>query len=100
MIEHRDVEQAASLGNLARQLDLGRVRLVDRVPQVADLLFQRFRLGLALRQLAGELLDAVIEYMPSPLDMPPTKGLDDRGNPDTRKAGDDQPFAALADPHE
>jgi elongation factor G len=42
------------------------------------------------------LLDAIIEYMPSPLDMPPTKGLDDHGNPDTRKAGDDQPFAALA----
>jgi elongation factor G len=42
------------------------------------------------------LLDAVIEYMPSPLDMPPTRGLDDDGEPDTRKAGDDQPFAALA----
>jgi elongation factor G len=42
------------------------------------------------------LLDAVIEYMPSPLDMPPTRGLDDDGEPDTRKAGDDQPFSALA----
>jgi elongation factor G len=42
------------------------------------------------------LLDAVIEFMPSPIEMPDTKGLDSDGEPDTRKAGDDQPFAALA----
>ena len=44
-----------------------------------------------------ELLDAVIAYMPSPLDIPAIKGI----NPDTeeeveRKASDDEPFAALA----
>jgi elongation factor G len=43
------------------------------------------------------LLDAVINYLPSPLDIPPVKGL----NPEThqteeRKAADDEPFAALA----
>ena len=42
------------------------------------------------------LLDAVIEYMPSPIEMPPTKGLDERGEPITRTASDDKPFAALA----
>ncbi len=42
------------------------------------------------------LLDAIIEYMPSPIQMPPVKGLDDRGGPDTRTALDDEPFAALA----
>ncbi len=42
------------------------------------------------------LLDAVIEFMPSPVEMPATKGLDSDGEPDTRNAGDDQPFAALA----
>ena len=42
------------------------------------------------------LLDAVIEFMPSPIEMPDTKGLDSDGEPDTRKARDDQPFAALA----
>jgi elongation factor G len=42
------------------------------------------------------LLDAIIEYMPSPMEMPDVKGLDEDGGPATRKAGDDQPFSALA----
>jgi elongation factor G len=42
------------------------------------------------------VLDAVIEYMPSPLDVPPVKGLGERGEPLTRKADDAEPFAALA----
>jgi elongation factor G len=42
------------------------------------------------------LLDAVIEFMPSPIEMPPTKGLSERGEQITRTATDDQPFSALA----
>jgi elongation factor G len=42
------------------------------------------------------LLDAVIEFMPSPVDMPDVKGTDERSEPDTRKASDDAPFAGLA----
>ena len=42
------------------------------------------------------LLDAVIEFMPSPIDMPPTKGTSDRGEAITRTARDEEPFAALA----
>jgi elongation factor G len=42
------------------------------------------------------LLDAVINFMPSPVDMPDVKGLNDRDEPATRKASDDEPFAALA----
>jgi len=42
------------------------------------------------------LLDAVIEYMPSPVEVPDTKGTDLKGEPITRKASDDEPFAALA----
>ncbi|MGQ0835236.1 MAG: elongation factor G [Gammaproteobacteria bacterium] len=42
------------------------------------------------------LLDAVIEFMPSPIEMPDVKGIDDDGEPATRKASDDEPFAALA----
>jgi elongation factor G len=42
------------------------------------------------------LLDAVIEFMPSPSEMPDIKGMDSDGEPITRKASDDQPFAALA----
>jgi elongation factor G len=42
------------------------------------------------------LLDAVIEFMPSPIEMPPVKGIDSDGEPITRKADDSEPFAALA----
>jgi elongation factor G len=42
------------------------------------------------------LLDAVIEFMPSPVEMPPVKGIDSDGNPITRRASDDEPFSALA----
>jgi elongation factor G len=48
------------------------------------------------------LLDAVIDYLPSPLEVPPVEGLegsqllDGEGTPTTREASDDAPFAALA----
>ncbi|HEX5424236.1 MAG TPA: elongation factor G [Candidatus Acidoferrales bacterium] len=43
------------------------------------------------------LLDAVIDYLPSPVDVPPVEGTTSDGNePELRRAGDDQPFAALA----
>jgi elongation factor G len=42
------------------------------------------------------LLDAVIEFMPSPPEMPPVKGMNANGEPVTRKASDEEAFAALA----
>jgi len=54
--------------------------------------------GSALKNKGVQLvLDAVVEYLPSPIDIPPTKGV----NPDTneaeeRPASDDAPFSALA----
>jgi elongation factor G len=42
------------------------------------------------------LLDAVIEYMPSPTEVPPTHGIDTNGEPITRASSDDEPFSALA----
>jgi elongation factor G len=42
------------------------------------------------------LLDAVIEFMPSPMEVPDTKGHDLKGGEITRKASDDAPFSALA----
>jgi elongation factor G len=42
------------------------------------------------------MLDAVIDYLPSPVDIPPVKGENEKGQPDVRKPGDDEPFAALA----
>ena len=43
-----------------------------------------------------KLLDAVIEYMPSPLDIPSIKGVDLEGNETERHSSDDEPFSALA----
>ena len=43
-----------------------------------------------------KLLDAIIEYMPSPLDIPPIKGVDLDGNDVVRHSSDDEPFSALA----
>ena len=42
------------------------------------------------------LLDAVVDYLPSPLDVPPIKGVDDKGKEVVRKSRDSEPFAALA----
>ena len=42
------------------------------------------------------LLDAVVQYLPSPLDKTAIEGVDDRGNPAVRKCSDEDPFAALA----
>ena len=42
-----------------------------------------------------KLLDAVIEYMPSPLDIPAIKGTDLEGNEIVRESSDDEPFSAL-----
>jgi elongation factor G len=43
-----------------------------------------------------KLLDAVLEYMPSPIDIPAIKGTDMEGNEIEKKSSDDEPFSALA----
>jgi len=43
-----------------------------------------------------QLLDAVIDYMPSPSDIPPIQGHTPDGEPESRPADDEAPFAALA----
>ena len=43
-----------------------------------------------------KLLDAIIEYMPAPTDIPAIQGVDLDGNPTERHSSDDEPFAALA----
>ena len=42
------------------------------------------------------MLDAVIDYLPSPIDIPPVKGINDNSEPDERAPKDDAPFAGLA----
>ena len=43
-----------------------------------------------------KLLDAVVEFMPAPTDIPDIKGTDMQGNELTKKSADDEPFSALA----
>ena len=53
--------------------------------------------GSAYRNKAVQkLLDAVIEYMPAPTDIPPIEGTDLEGNEIVRHSSDEEPFAALA----
>jgi elongation factor G len=42
------------------------------------------------------MLDAVVEYLPAPTDIPPVRGILEDGSEGERKASDDEPFAALA----
>ena len=53
--------------------------------------------GWALMNMGVErMLDGVIDFLPSPIDIPPVSGFDLDGNPVTREADDKAPFSALA----
>ena len=43
-----------------------------------------------------KLLDAIIEFMPAPTDIPPIEGVDEEGNEVVRHSSDEEPFSALA----
>lgn len=87
--------------------------LMNKYLEEGDLTEQEITLGLRTRTIAGEIqpmlcgtafknkgvqrmLDAVIELMPSPVDIPPVKGMDDDEKETTRKADDSEKFSALA----
>ncbi len=87
--------------------------LMDRYLEQGDLSEAEVTAGLRQRTLAGEIqpmlcgsafknkgvqrmLDAVIELMPSPLDVPPVAGVNEQGEHDERHADDSEPFSALA----
>ena len=87
--------------------------LMNKYLDSGELSEAEIRLGLRTRTLAGEIvpmlcgsafknkgvqamLDAVIEYLPSPADIPPVEGELENGQMATRRAADDEPFSALA----
>jgi elongation factor G len=117
--EYRDIP--ASLKEQALEY---RAKMIEAAAEANDTLMHKYleheqlsedeiRQGLRERSLRNEvvlamcgsafknkgvqaLLDAIIQFMPSPVDMPEVKGVDEAGKPATRKAGDNEPFAALA----
>jgi elongation factor G len=87
--------------------------MMNKYLEEGDLSEADINLGLRTRTIAGEIvpmlcgtafknkgvqkmLDAVIEYMPSPIDIPPTPCELEDGTATERKASDEEPFAALA----
>jgi len=87
--------------------------LLEKFLEDAALSEDEIRSGLRARTLAGEIvvtmcgsafknkgvqamLDAVVEFMPSPIDVPPIKGILADDTEGERPPDDDQPFAALA----
>ena len=87
--------------------------LMNKYLETNELSVEEIKRGLRLRTIANEIvpmlcgtafknkgvqamLDAVIDYLPSPVDIPPVKGENDKGEPDFRKPIDEEPFAALA----
>jgi elongation factor G len=64
---------------------------------VTDLRFTPVLCGAAFKNKGVQpLLDAVVDYLPSPVDVPPMEGIEPRsGKTAVRRAADDEPFAAL-----
>ncbi|MES2409562.1 MAG: elongation factor G [Patescibacteria group bacterium] len=80
-----------------KELSIEDLKKTIRKATIANQLYPVFT-GSALKNKGVQLvLDAVVEYLPSPLDIPPVTGLDpETGEVITRKASDEEPFAALA----
>jgi elongation factor G len=91
----------------------GNETLLNKYLEEGDLSEAEIKQGLRQRSIRNEIvicmcgsafknkgvqamLDAVIEYMPSPIEMPPVKGMLPDGTEGTRKASDDEKFSALA----
>jgi elongation factor G len=87
--------------------------LMHKYLDKGELTVEEIKKGLRARTIHGEIfpmlcgsafknkgvqamLDAVIDYMPSPTDIPPVKGIKENGEPDQREPKDEAPFAALA----
>jgi elongation factor G len=87
--------------------------LMNKYLEAGDLSEEEIKKALRQRTIASEIvpmvcgsafknkgvqamLDAVVEYMPAPTDIPPVKGILEDESEGLRKASDDEPFSALA----
>ena len=119
-----DVTITEDLGDMKDDAEIYRAELVEKISELDDELMMKFlegeepsveELKKALRVATCEckaipvccgsayrnkgvqkLLDAVLEYMPAPTDIPSIKGVDMEGNEIERHSSDEEPFSALA----
>ena len=119
-----DITVTDDLGDMADEAELYRSELVEKICELDDDLMMMYLEGeepsveemkKVLRKATCEctavpvccgsayrnkgvqkLIDAVIEYMPAPTDIPAIKGVDLDGNEVERHSSDEEPFAALA----
>ena len=80
-----------------KEISIDEFKVVARKAVIANKIFPVFT-GSALKNVGVQLvLDAVVDYLPSPLDMPAIKGIDpNTGGEIFRHASDEEPFSALA----
>jgi elongation factor G len=95
VVEHDDTMMEAFLeGNLPTDADL---KATLRKAVLANQLFPVMT-GSALKNIGVQLvLDAVVDYLPAPTDLPPVKGINPKTDEEvTRTASDEEPFCSLA----
>ncbi len=95
IVEHDDVQMNAYLeGTIPSYEEL---KATLRKAVIANQIFPVMT-GSSLKNVGVQLiLDAVVDYLPSPVDLPPVKGTNpDTDAEETREASDDAPFCALA----
>lgn len=110
--------------NMRADCEAYRIKIVEAAAEADDALMEKYleggelteaeiKKGLRQRTINNEIvpvfcgsafknkgvqavLDGVIDYLPSPLDIPPVKGVNEDGEDDTRTTSYDEPFSALA----
>lgn len=121
----RDIREEPVPEDMRELVEQYRTQMIEMATEADDALMEKYLMGeeltveeikAALRKLTVSckispvtcgssyknkgvqpLLDAVVDYLPSPLDIPPVQGIDaETGEPIERKADDNEPFSALA----
>jgi len=95
IVEHDEAAMSAYLEGKEPSTD--ELKKILRKAVIANAIFPVYT-GSALKNKGVQLvLDAVVDYLPSPLDMPPVKGINPKtGEEVIRHASDEEPFTALA----
>ncbi|MBP9710976.1 MAG: elongation factor G [Candidatus Pacebacteria bacterium] len=95
IVEHDDALMTAYLDG--KEPSLEQLKATLRKAVIANKIFPVYT-GSALKNKGVQLvLDAVVDYLPSPTDMPAVTGINPKtGDPIQRQAADDEPFTALA----